>query len=188
MMRALDRKLLRDLWHMRGMAVAISLVMIGGISTFVMSRVTYESLQITQTRYYIDQRFAKVFVNLVRAPEAVAEKFTELPGVNQVETRVVAPLAVLDPLRSTVLDPRTRAEAEARSRMRAMEALPAAAPARGRAAVARCRSHRAGRTGIVRAQGRRQGARGDCANRRAERLHEDQRARRRGRAQRGCAR
>ena len=91
-MRALDRKLLRDLWHMRGMAVAISLVMIGGISTFVMSRVTYESLQITQARYYIDQRFAEVFVNLVRAPEAVAEQFTELPGVNQVETRVVAPV------------------------------------------------------------------------------------------------
>jgi len=91
-MRALDRKLLRDLWHMRGMAVAISLVMIGGISTFVMSRVTYESLKITQARYYIDQRFAEVFVNLVRAPEAVAEQFTELPGVNQVETRVVAPV------------------------------------------------------------------------------------------------
>ena len=91
-MKALDRKLLRDLWHMRGMAVAISLVMIGGISTFVMSRVTYESLKITQARYYIDQRFADVFAGLVRAPEAVAERFIELPGVNQVETRVVAPV------------------------------------------------------------------------------------------------
>ena len=91
-MKALDRKLLRDLWHMRGMAVAISLVMIGGISTFVMSRVTYESLKITQARYYIDQRFADVFAGLVRAPEAVAEQFVELPGVNQVETRVVAPV------------------------------------------------------------------------------------------------
>jgi putative ABC transport system permease protein len=91
-MRILDRKLLRDLWHMRGMAVAISLVMIGGIATFVMSRVTYESLQVTQTRYYMDQRFADVFANLVRAPESVAEQFTELPGVNQVETRVVAPV------------------------------------------------------------------------------------------------
>ena len=39
-MRALDRKLWRDLWQMRGMALAISLVMIGGISTFVISRVT----------------------------------------------------------------------------------------------------------------------------------------------------
>ena len=91
-MRALDRKLWRDLWHMRGMAVAISLVMIGGISTFVMARVTYESLQATQARYYENQRFAEVFASLVRAPEAVAEQFAELPGVNQVETRVVAPI------------------------------------------------------------------------------------------------
>jgi putative ABC transport system permease protein len=89
-MRALDRKLLRDLWHMRGMAVAISLVLIGGISTFVMSRVTHQSLQVTQARYYVDQRFADVFARLVRAPEAVAERLRELPGVNQVETRVVA--------------------------------------------------------------------------------------------------
>jgi putative ABC transport system permease protein len=91
-MRALDKKLWRDLWYMRGMAAAISLVMIGGISTFVMSRVTYESLKVTQARYYIDQRFADVFARLVRAPESVAERFVELPGVNQVETRVVAPV------------------------------------------------------------------------------------------------
>ncbi|MGD9388371.1 MAG: ABC transporter permease [Gammaproteobacteria bacterium] len=89
-MRALDRKLFRDLWHMRGMAVAISLVLVGGISTFVMSLVTYESLQVTQQRYYVKQRFADVFVNLVRAPESVAEQLAALPGVNQVETRVVA--------------------------------------------------------------------------------------------------
>jgi putative ABC transport system permease protein len=91
-MRALDLKLLRDLWHMRGMAVAISLVLVGGISTFVMSLVTYESLKVTQARYYIDQRFATVFAGLVRAPESVAERLVDLPGVNQVETRVVAPV------------------------------------------------------------------------------------------------
>jgi putative ABC transport system permease protein len=91
-MRALDRKLFRDLWRMRGMVVAISLVMVGGISTFVMSRVTYETLKVTQQRYYVDQRFAHVFASLVRAPEAVAEQLAALPGVNQVETRVVAPV------------------------------------------------------------------------------------------------
>lgn len=93
-MRALNRKLLRDLWLMRGMTLAISLVIIGGISTFIMSRVTYESLKLTQTSYYINQRFAEVFVSLVRAPEAVAERFAELPGINQVETRVVAAINI----------------------------------------------------------------------------------------------
>lgn len=93
-MRALNRKLLRDLWLMRGITLAISLVIIGGISTFVMSRVTYESLKFTQTSYYINQRFAEVFVSLVRAPEALAERFAELPGINQVETRVVASINI----------------------------------------------------------------------------------------------
>jgi len=89
-MTVLDRKLRRDLWHLRGMVVAISLVLLGGIATFVMSRVTYDSLSVTQQRYYADQRFAEVFADLVRAPEAVAERLGALPGVNQVETRVVA--------------------------------------------------------------------------------------------------
>jgi putative ABC transport system permease protein len=89
-MRALDRKLWRDLWHLRGMVMAISLVLLGGISTFVMSRVTYESLAATLQRYYADQRFAEVFAGLVRAPESVAGRLAGIPGVNQVETRVVA--------------------------------------------------------------------------------------------------
>src|SRR6056297_4329921 len=91
-MRALDRKLLRDLWHMRGMTLAISLVLVGGVSTFVMARVTYESLTVTQARYYADQRFAEVFASLVRAPESVAGQLVDLPGVNRMETRVVAPV------------------------------------------------------------------------------------------------
>jgi putative ABC transport system permease protein len=89
-MGVLDRKLRRDLWHLRGMVAAISLVLLGGIATFVMSRVTYQSLSVTQQRYYADQRFAEVFAGLVRAPEAVAERLAALPGVNQVETRVTA--------------------------------------------------------------------------------------------------
>ena len=89
-MRALDRKLWRDLWHLRGMVAAISLVLLGGISTFVMSRVTYESLATTQQRYYADQHFADLFVGLVRAPEALAGRLADVPGVDRVETRVVA--------------------------------------------------------------------------------------------------
>ncbi len=89
-MRALDRKLWRDLWQLRGMVAAISLVLLGGISTFVMSRVTYESLAATLQRYYADQRFADVFAGLVRAPESVAERLAGIAGVNRLETRVVA--------------------------------------------------------------------------------------------------
>ena len=93
-MSVLDRKLRRDLWHLRGMVAAISLVLLGGIATFVMARVTHESLAATRLVYYADQRFADVFASLVRAPEAVGERIAELPGVDRVETRVVAPVNI----------------------------------------------------------------------------------------------
>jgi putative ABC transport system permease protein len=93
-MSVLDRKLRRDLWHLRGMVAAISLVLLGGIATFVMARVTHESLAETRLVYYADQRFADVFASLVRAPEAVAERIAALPGVDRVETRVVAPVNI----------------------------------------------------------------------------------------------
>ncbi len=93
-MRALDKKMLRDLWHMRGMAAAIGLVLLGGVSTFVMSLAAYDSLALTLKRYYEEQRFADVFAQLKRAPESVAERIAEIPGVDRVETRVVAPVTV----------------------------------------------------------------------------------------------
>jgi len=89
-MRALDRKLLRDLLELRGMVLAIALVQVGGIATFVMSLSTYDSLLLTQESYYREQRFADVFAVLKRAPEQVGVRIGEIPGVERVQTRVVA--------------------------------------------------------------------------------------------------
>ena len=44
-MQKLDRKLIRDLYQMRGQAIAITLVIAAGIATFVMSMCAYASLQ-----------------------------------------------------------------------------------------------------------------------------------------------
>jgi putative ABC transport system permease protein len=96
-MRALDRKLLRDLRELRGMVLAIALVQIGGIATFVMSLSTYDSLLLTQENYYREQRFADVFAVLKRAPEQVAERIRDIPGVERVQTRVVAAARVTVP-------------------------------------------------------------------------------------------
>ncbi len=89
-MRALNRKLLRDLWHMRGQALAIAAVIMGGVATLVMSLSTYDSLVTTRDRFYREFRFADVFINLKRAPEPVAERLRAIPGVAHLETRVVA--------------------------------------------------------------------------------------------------
>jgi putative ABC transport system permease protein len=89
-MRALNRKLWRDLWKMKGQVLAIALVIVSGVATFVMLRSTMNSLNLTQERYYRDYGFADVFASLKRAPESVKGRIASIPGVNQVETRVVA--------------------------------------------------------------------------------------------------
>ncbi|TCJ11835.1 ABC transporter permease [Parasulfuritortus cantonensis] len=89
-MTALNRKLLRDLWLMRGQVLAIAAVIMGGVATMVMALSTYDSLLETRDRFYRDYRFAEVFAPLKRAPEAVAERLREIPGVRELETRVVA--------------------------------------------------------------------------------------------------
>ena len=89
-MRALNRKLWRDLWNMRSVAMAIALVLIGGVSTFVMSLSTYDSLLLTRAAYYRDYNFAQVFVTLKRAPRSLAARIREIPGVDRVQTRVTA--------------------------------------------------------------------------------------------------
>lgn len=87
-MRALDRKLLRDLWHMRAVVLAISLVLSGGVGTYVMALSTYDSLSLSQRIYYRDYRFAQVFASLKRAPENLQRRIREIAGVDQVQTRV----------------------------------------------------------------------------------------------------
>jgi putative ABC transport system permease protein len=94
-MRALHRKLLRDLWRLRGQVLAIALVMASGVGVLVMSLTTVESLEETAVAYYERYRFGQVFAHVERAPEHLAGRMREIPGVQAVETRVVR-TAVLD--------------------------------------------------------------------------------------------
>ncbi len=87
-MKTLNRKLWRDIWRMKGQVFAISLVVMSGAATFIMFISTMDSLNLTRNMFYRNFSFADVFVNLKRAPESLKEKVQNVPGVNQVETRV----------------------------------------------------------------------------------------------------
>lgn len=89
-MKAIDRKLVRDLWKKKGQALAIALVIASGISGYVMLISNIDSLNRTREKFYQDYRFADVFVSLKRAPESLKERIGEIDGVTEVETRVVA--------------------------------------------------------------------------------------------------
>lgn len=91
-MRAIHVKLFRDLWHTWGQALAIATVIASGIATYVMSISTVHSLVSTRAAFYRDYRFAEVFAAAKRAPESLRERIEAIPGVDRVETRVVAPV------------------------------------------------------------------------------------------------
>lgn len=88
-MQALNRKLFRDLWRIKGQATAISMVIAVGVLMYIMYLSAFDSLQATRSAYYERQRFAHVFASLKRAPLSLGNRISSIPGVAQAETRVV---------------------------------------------------------------------------------------------------
>ncbi len=88
MVSSLDRKLLRDIWRLRGQVLAIALVIASAIATFVLAVTAIRSLSDARDAYYERYRFAQVFVQLKRAPEPIAERLRAIPGVARVATRI----------------------------------------------------------------------------------------------------
>lgn len=94
-MRALNRKLFRDLWRLRGQVVAIAMVIASGVAVMVMSLSSMEALEETAAAYYERYRFAQVFAGVKRAPTRLVDRIAAIPGVQAVDTRIVK-LATLD--------------------------------------------------------------------------------------------
>jgi len=91
-MSALNRKLLRDLWGMRGQALAIAFVVVAGVATYISMRSVQAALQRSLAEYYLQYRFADGFATVRRAPLLVAEQLAAVPGIAEVEARVTAPV------------------------------------------------------------------------------------------------
>ncbi|HEX6052823.1 MAG TPA: FtsX-like permease family protein [Gemmatimonadaceae bacterium] len=94
-MTALRRKLLRDLRRSRTQVVSIAAVVGCGVMAAMAMRGTLSAVSHARDRYYEDYRFAHVFATVKRAPESLARRIAEIPGVATVQTRVVL-MATLD--------------------------------------------------------------------------------------------
>ncbi|HEY5914794.1 MAG TPA: FtsX-like permease family protein [Verrucomicrobiae bacterium] len=81
----LDRKLWRDLRRMKGQTIAVALVMACGLAMMIMARSLIHSLDSTRREYYEANRFAEVFAHLKRAPNSLAARIAEIPGVATVQ-------------------------------------------------------------------------------------------------------
>lgn len=91
----LDLKLLRDLWRLRGQALATSLVVGAGVALFIMATGALDSIRATRDAYYDRYRLADVFATAKRAPLPLVARAAAIPGVRMAEGRVTGP-ALLD--------------------------------------------------------------------------------------------
>jgi len=88
-MRALDRKLFRNLRELRGQMIAIVLIVACGVASFVTVLTAYKGLNSSRAGYYTDYRMADLFAPVKRAPSSVARDLETIPGVRRVATRIV---------------------------------------------------------------------------------------------------
>lgn len=94
-MDVLDLKLIRDVKRLWAQALAIALVMAGGVATVLLAVGSHHSLEETRIAYYERYRFADVFAQVRRAPNSVIRELEDIPGVASVEPRI-AQFALLD--------------------------------------------------------------------------------------------
>jgi putative ABC transport system permease protein len=85
----LTKKLGRDLWRIKGQAIAIGLVIAVGVLMQVMMTGLVASLDETRRAYYERYRLADVFVSAARAPRRLVSDIGRIPGVSSIEARIV---------------------------------------------------------------------------------------------------
>ena len=90
MVKALNRKLLRDLNRMRAQIASIGAIVACGVASVLAMRSTLDSMQRASEKYYRDARMPNVFASLKRAPERIAYRIRKIDGVAAIDTRVAA--------------------------------------------------------------------------------------------------
>lgn len=90
MLSPLDKKLFRDLWRVKGQAIAIMLVIASGVTLMVMMDGMVNSLTDTRDTYYERYRLAEVFAPVKRAPAHMVDRVADLDGVLVAEGRINA--------------------------------------------------------------------------------------------------
>ncbi|AHG92599.1 MacB-like periplasmic core domain protein (plasmid) [Gemmatirosa kalamazoonensis] len=83
----MNRKLLRDVWRLRGQVLSIAALVSCGVATVVAMYGSMRAIARARDDFYARYRFADVFASATRAPDALAARIAAIPGVATVETR-----------------------------------------------------------------------------------------------------
>ena len=87
-MRVLDRKLLRELYHSKGLLLAITSIIAVGVTCFVSMQSAYHNLSSAQKSYYRQCRMADFWIDVKKAPLAEIAPLASIPGVQQIHSRI----------------------------------------------------------------------------------------------------
>ena len=87
-MNSLNRKLLRDLLNARMLLLAITSMIVVGITTFVSLRSSYHNLNEAKRRYYAQCRMADFWIDVNKVPLGELPNIAALPGVTEVSGRI----------------------------------------------------------------------------------------------------
>lgn len=93
-MRALTKKLLRDLWVMRWQYAAVATMVVLGVSFYVAATMVYQNLDASYQATYAALDFEDVGVTMQPAPARIVERIRRIPGVVAVEGRIVQDVLV----------------------------------------------------------------------------------------------
>jgi putative ABC transport system permease protein len=85
----LNKKLLRDLWRQKSQFISALIIVILGVMFYSGLNSAYLNLERASERYYEENRFAHLWVNVLRVPENMVEKVQGLPFVEMAAGRVV---------------------------------------------------------------------------------------------------
>ena len=93
-MRALQRKLLRDLWGNAGTLATVVAIIAVGTGSYIGLASAQRILTASQSAYYRDYRLADFWVDVKKAPLTAVEQVAAMPGIADVEPRVVFDLII----------------------------------------------------------------------------------------------
>jgi putative ABC transport system permease protein len=88
-MAVLHKKLLRTILTSWGQSLAVAMVMLCGIASYVSVYSAYLNLGLTRDTYYAHNRLADFEIMLERAPLSAVFKTEEIPGVREARGRIV---------------------------------------------------------------------------------------------------
>ncbi len=88
-MKKLDLRLLRLIRHSKGQFIAITVLVIVGLTIYTSLSTAIVNMEDTLNYYYDETNFADIFVQFSKIPESALDKVKKINGVKEVEGRIV---------------------------------------------------------------------------------------------------